>query len=135
VGIISAISACAVYIFADDRSPSSILRLLPQIQARLKNVIIENQDFRTIIKNRDRPNRLFYLDPPYYSAENYYEGFSKADHEILREILGNIKGKFILSYNDNVNIYELYKNFNIHEISRPKNLGGGVYKELIITNY
>ena len=113
---------------------------LSEVAERLKNVVIENKDFLGLIKTYDRPNALFYCDPPYYGTEKYYNtGFSEEQHIQLRDILTQIKGKFILSYNDCEFIRDLYKNFNIIEIERNHNLrakdGGDRYKELIIKNY
>ena len=45
---------------------------LKEIQKRLSNVVVENKDFESLIKCYDRPDSLFYLDPPYYKAEGYY---------------------------------------------------------------
>lgn len=59
----------------------------------------------------------------------------------LHEMLENVKGKFILSYNDCGFIRDLYKNFNIDEVQRNHNLVGKYkdkehrYSELIIRNY
>jgi len=81
---------------------------------------------------------LFYIDPPYYQTEKYYgDLFNIEDHERLNNILINLKGKFILSYNDCDYIRELYKGFYIEEISRNHNLksNGEKYKELIIRNF
>lgn len=54
-------------------------------------------------------------------------------------MLLNINGKFILSYNDNAHIRELYSGFNIIEIERQNNLSSNEnnkrYKELIIKNF
>jgi len=109
------------------------------VQNRLRDVVIENRDFERLIKTYDRPNALFYLDPPYYSAERFYDGFTKEDHQRLRSVLERLKGKFILSYNNDVYIKDLYEGFNIHEVERANNLlreaNQGNYKELIITNY
>jgi len=109
------------------------------VQNRLRDVVIENRDFERLIKTYDRPNALFYLDPPYYTAERHYEGFTKEDHERLRSVLERLKGRFILSYNNDVYIKDLYEGFNIHEVERANNLlreaNQGNYKELIITNY
>ena len=106
---------------------------------RLRNVVIENVDFERLIKTYDRPTSLFYLDPPYYGAENYYVGGFNA-HTRLRDILGQIHGSFVLSYNDCVEIRKLYKDFEIIELQRAHNLtavggGGKKYKELIIKNF
>lgn len=110
------------------------------IQKRLSNVLIENRDFEQIIKTYDRPGALFYLDPPYHAAEGYYNSdFSVKDHERLLNALKNIKGKFVLSYNaDNV-ILELYKDFNIIPVTRFNQLSSASnnteYKEVIIKNF
>ena len=37
-------------------------------------VVIENRDFEPILKTYDRPDALFYLDPPYLGTEKHYEG-------------------------------------------------------------
>ena len=47
---------------------------LEQVQLRLKGVKIENRDFEPILKTYDRPDALFYLDPPYLGTEKLYEG-------------------------------------------------------------
>ncbi|OQB15694.1 MAG: Modification methylase DpnIIA [Firmicutes bacterium ADurb.Bin193] len=111
---------------------------LRAVQERLKNVVIENKDFEDIIRQYDRKHALFYLDPPYHGTEDFYDGvFEKADHLRLNRILCKIKGKFILSYNDDEYIRNLYKKFNVTEAERQNNISskGGNYKELIIKNY
>lgn len=112
---------------------------LSEIEKRLKTgagVVIEHKDFENLIKVYDRPGSLFYCDPPYHKTEKYYDAeFSNNDHERLNSCLKAIKGRFILSYNDDDYIRELYKDFNITAVSRQNNLNRGEYKELIITNY
>lgn len=112
---------------------------LTEIEKRLKSgagVVIEHKDFENLIKVYDRPNALFYCDPPYHTTEKYYDVlFTDSDHIRLKESLSGIKGRFILSYNDDEYVRELYKDFNITETERQNNLSKGLYKELIITNY
>ena len=69
-------------------------------------------------------------------------GFKTKDHIRLRDSLMDIKGKFLVSYNDCPEIRELWDKPNIHieEISRVNNLaqrydGGCQYAELLISNY
>ena len=113
---------------------------MTQISERLRRVVIENQDFARILKTYDRQGTLFYLDPPYYDAEKYYpDRFLPEDHERLRDSLKQIKGKFLVSYNDCHEIRKLYCGYSIEEVERQNNLlaksGGGRYRELIIKNY
>lgn len=64
--------------------------------------------------------------------------FNEEQHIKLRDILKNIKGKFVLSYNDDEFIRELYKDFKIEGIERQNNLSlssGSRFKEVVITNY
>lgn len=113
---------------------------LKVVSNRLNKVVIENQDFEKLINSYDRPDALFYLDPPYYEAEKYYpDRFNSEDHNRLRECLGGIKGKFVLSYNDCPRIRELYEGYTLIEVERADNLvtksESRKYKELIIKNF
>lgn len=119
---------------------SQWIRLFSEFSERLEKVIIENKDYKSIIILYDKPDTLFYLDPPYYGSERMYdERFTNMDHEELCDMLLNIKGKFILSYNDDPYIRNLYKDFNIREVERQNNLScktdNKIYKELIIKNF
>lgn len=111
---------------------------------RLQNVIVENKDFEKLIAQYDRPNTMFYLDPPYFETEDYYEdvGFTEKDHIRLRDALLGIKGKFLLSYNDCPYIRELYSRPGIwiEGTTRISNIAqrydaGKQYPELFISNY
>lgn len=109
---------------------------LEQIEKRLEKVVIENKDFADLIKVYDRPKALFYCDPPYHKTEYFYNAvFTEADHERLKDILSGIKGRFVLSYNDDEYIHELYRDFEIIPVERQNNLSWGTYKELIIKNF
>lgn len=75
---------------------------LPAAHDRLKNVIVENQDFRKLIPRYDHPQTLFYLDPPYHMStrdgkNRYIHEFKKQDHEDLIDILLQIKGSAVIS--------------------------------------
>jgi Site-specific DNA methylase len=124
------------------RSLSNGTNYLSEIAERLNSVIIEHKDFEDLIKVQDRKETLFYLDPPYFKTEKYYRsGFKREDHERLKSCLKGIKGRFILSYNNDIFIKELYNDFNILEVSRRNSLleryrkEDMEYEELIITNY
>ena len=114
---------------------------ITELQDRMANVVVENQDFETLIKHYDRPDAFFYADPPYFSTEDMYEvGFGWDDHVRLRDTLKSIKGKFLLSYNDCPEIRELYEGFSLFDFSRTHSMAqryeaGKEFKELLICNY
>ena len=120
-----------------------LFSLIKELEKRMSNVVVENQDFETLIKHYDRPDSFFYADPPYFSSEDMYDvEFGWTDHLRLRDTLKNIKGKFLLSYNDCGEIRELYDRpgILIEGISRLSNLAqryenGKEYPELFISNY
>lgn len=115
--------------------------LIKELESRMANVIVENQDFQTLIRHYDRPDAFFYLDPPYYSTEDMYAvDFGWEDHVRLRNTLEGIRGKFLLSYNDCPEIRKLYEGYDMFDFSRTHSMAqryeaGKEFKELLIANY
>jgi DNA adenine methylase len=127
---------------AKRRDILSMYEYLRQIEKRLSTVIIENKDFADLIQTYDAEGTVFYLDPPYYGAERYYQvEFTEEDHHRLLHYLKELKGKFLLSYNDSDVIREMYREFPIESVSRQHNLvsrykeADKVFRELLIRNY
>lgn len=125
---------------ARKRDMEKAVHYLRDVSHRLNKVVIEHMDFEHLIKVYDRPDALFYLDPPYLNAEGYYVAeFGAEDHMRLHDALCKIKGKFILSYNDCDGMRELYRGYDIMEVDRHDNFTAGAssrrYDELIIKNY
>jgi DNA adenine methylase len=92
---------------------------LSLIHNRLKNAIIENQDFEEIIRRNDIEDTFFYVDPPYFGAEHYYQlEFTEKDHKRLLRILKEVDGKWLLSGYSN-DLYEIsLKDYYRLEIER-----------------
>lgn len=118
------------------------VRYFEKISHRLRMVKIERRSFDQVILQYDKPGALIYADPPYHGTEDYYNGpFGDTEHQRLRQLLGRIQGRFLLSYNDDPYIRELYSGFTIEELSRQHSLkaryndGGHPYRELLIRNY
>ena len=112
------------------------LSILKDAADRLRSVVIENYDFQKLIELYDRPGSFFYCDPPYYGTEDcYVSNFGRETHERLRECLGKVKGKWLLSYNECDEIRQLYDGYNIQTAERHNNMGTEQYAELIISNY
>ena len=121
--------------------------LIEQAHRRLAKVVIENVDFERLIRHYDRPGSLFYCDPPYHSTEGYYQnigenGFTEKDHIRLRDVLFGSTGKFLLSYNDDDFVRDLYNapGIYIEEVTRLNNIKQRYdpncqFAELLIANY
>ncbi|MDI9408360.1 MAG: DNA adenine methylase [Candidatus Pacebacteria bacterium] len=97
-------------IVASDR----FLALVDQVHERLRRVYIENMDWRDCLGYYDKAGSLFYLDPPYFGCEHYYntrrgeQFFMVNDHTALAAALMALKGDWILSINDAPEIRALY---------------------------
>ena len=75
---------------------------LQSAHERLKNIIVEHEDFRKLIPRYDSTDALFYLDPPYHMStrdgkNRYLNEFKNKDHEDLIQLLLNIKGAAVVS--------------------------------------
>ena len=106
--------------------------------------MIENRDFEKLIIQYDFEDAFFYCDPPYTSGCGYeVTSTTDFDHERLRDVLKDIKGRFLLSYDDSPKVRELYKGYEMIEVERQNginnregtNRANKVYKELLIANY
>ena len=106
--------------------------------------MIEGRDFEKLINQYDNEGAFFYCDPPYSRGCGYEVTSTKDfDHERLREVLGAVKGRFLLSYDDSPKIRELYKGFDMIAVERLNGINNreGVenrnkmFKELLIANY
>ena len=121
--------------------------LIEQAHRRLAKVVVENRDFGQLIRKYDRPVSLFYCDPPYHATEGYYQnigedGFTERDHIRLRDALLAMQGKFLLSYNDDEFVRDLYNAPGIHieAMTRLNNIRQRYdpncqFAEVLIANY
>lgn len=120
----------------------NLLKLAPQLEAiheRMAGVVIEQLPWRRFIERYDRPGMLFYLDPPYYGNETDYGSgvFAREEFAEMADVLGRIKGHFILSLNAVPEVYEIFRTFKIREIDCTYSLHGQgqakAVREVIIT--
>ena len=105
---------------------------------RLKDAVLENKDFESIITARNDPQTVVYCDPPYYEAECYTVEFPRSDHQRLHDVLVKHTGFAMVSYNNCPYIRELYDDFFIYEVERPNSQSkkkNNKYREYIMTNY
>ena len=109
---------------------------------RLINVTIENLDYKKIFEIYDYEDAFFFVDPPYLGTtqEGYGGTFEHKDFKYLSKILENIKGKFLMTHNDDKVIKSFFKSFNIENIGerRSQITSSSEYitsEEIFITNY
>lgn len=112
--------------------------LLDDIHDRLAGVTIESLDWLAFIERYDRPETLFYLDPPYWGSEGDYGKalFGRDQFDLMAERLASLKGRFILSINDVPEIRTAFEGFAMEEADLMYSLSGGkgvAAKELIIS--
>ena len=113
--------------------------ILENVHERLAGVVIERLPWDTFIARYDRPEVLFYLDPPYFGCESDYgkNVFAGEDFTRMAEILRGLQGKFILSVNDVPELRDLFAWAAIDPVSLTYTVGGGdnvqEAKELIIS--
>lgn len=101
--------------------------LIERIQkiARYKNrIFISNDDGITFTKriNETSEKIFIYLDPPYYEkgADLYMNYFSESDHKNLSEYVKTMSKKWMVSYDNNEFILNLYAGINrvIYQLSQ-----------------
>lgn len=105
---------------------------------RLRDTIVMNQSFEKVISMYDSNRTFFYLDPPYESlVQTDYKDYVTPD-EVYNSV-ANIKGYFMLSYNDSRHIRNLFKDYNIRKIktkyAHTQHIDDRKVSELVITNY
>ncbi|PZO05478.1 MAG: restriction endonuclease subunit M [Alphaproteobacteria bacterium] len=89
------------------------------------------------IERNDRPDTLFYCDPPCWGTEDYYGAdlFNRGDFERLSACLKAVRGRFILSLNDVPEVREIFSWAAIQAVDLNYHISGRATpaKEVIIT--
>ncbi len=91
-------------------SPRRLRLRIRAAHRRLDGVYVDNLDYADFIARWDRPGTLFFLDPPYFDCENDYGAglFERADFERLSVLLRRLKGRFIMTLNDNQEVRKIF---------------------------
>ncbi len=108
-----------------------LVTVLEEVHERLAGVVIENLPYDQLIPRYDRPETLFYLDPPYWGCEGVYgaELFSRDEFTRLAEVLRGIKGRFILSLNDHPGVRKCFAGFAMEVVETTYAMGYRTGKE------
>ena len=115
-----------------------VVPLLEDLHERLAGVVVECLPYAEFIRRYDRPDTLFYLDPPYWACERYYGAgvFGREDFERLADLLVGLKGNFIMSLNDTPGAREVFKGFRIEAVETRYSVSAGTNRtagEVIIS--
>jgi len=121
------------YVYLDAKRYDSILQKVKNFE--VKNIKVEVESFENVIPNFSKD--FLYCDPPYflsgdskmfkgiYPQRNFPIHHNNFNHELLRDLLLNHKGGFILSYNDCSTIRKWYSDFKIIEVEWQYTMGQG----------
>jgi DNA adenine methylase len=119
----------------------NLTRLAPVLEEaheRLAGVTIENLDWAAFLGRYDRPETLFYLDPPYFGGEDDYGRglFDRGQFAELAWALKGLQGRFILSINDVPEIRALFAWASIEPVELLYGIARGkptAARELIVS--
>ena len=120
---------------------------LAQFSKLIKNWKITNIDYSELMKAHGSGNTFIFLDPPYDIKDFLYgknrEMHKSFDHDRFADDVYNCVHKFMITYNVNDRLMELYKNYNLKEWKLrysmahrgDKGTDENVKTELLVTNY
>lgn len=91
-------------------------RIVPAFVARMRGVVIENQDAATVMRRHDTPTTLHYCDPPYpHSTRTLRHGYAfemtDDEHRDLAAVVNDLAGMVIVSGYDCPLYAELYSDW------------------------
>ncbi len=111
---------------------------------KLNDVNLTRLDFSEVIIRESNNEVLLFIDPPYFLADQkraYLHSFTKDEHYRLLEILKGCPYKFCLTYDNCVEVKEIYSWANVYEYNWRYHTANSnatdrkMGRELIITNY
>jgi len=120
-------------VYANEKTYKNLLDRVKNFN--VKNINVDCASFEEVIPKYN--NDFLYCDPPYYLGKdstlfrglypqrNFPIHHNNFNHNLLREVLLNHKGGFILSYNDSPTIRKWYKGFKIIELPIQYTMGQG----------
>jgi DNA adenine methylase len=112
---------------------------LSAVHLRLSRVMVENLDWSDLVRRYDKPETVFYMDPPYYKMPLYKHNFGNKDFFKMAELLSGIQGKFLISLNDERFIRDVFSKFNLRTVDTKYSENSASTnkdaKELLITNF
>lgn len=88
-------------------------RILAINYVKDKITFISGDAFEVLEQNLNNKGAYFFIDPPYTIAGKRLYTYFDIDHERLFELTAQLKGKFMLTYDDTHEIRELANKYNL----------------------
>lgn len=116
-GVIGGKEQCGKWKMDVRYNKKDLIQRIQRISTYKNRIEIRNDDACRLITNLNSDlskDTLFYIDPPYYNKgkELYQHHYGHEDHIQVRDTLKGIKKqKWILTYDDVPQIYELYRGY------------------------
>ena len=120
---------------------------LAQFSELIKHWKITNIDYSEVMRAHGSSNTFVFLDPPYDIKDFLYgknrEMHKSFNHDRFADDVYNCVHKFMITYNVNDRLMELYKNYNLKEWKLrysmahrgDKGTNENIKTELLVTNY
>jgi DNA adenine methylase len=120
----------------------NLLRIEEDLSAahlRLSRVTVEQLPWFECVKRYDRPDTLFFMDPPYWGTEGYGVEFGLEQYDQMAEFARSTEASVLITVNDIPEMQHAFAGltFRSHDISYTVGGAGKATprRELIITNY
>lgn len=118
---------------------TKLVPLLEAVHERLAGVTIERLAWDAFIDRYDRPETLFYCDPPYWGSEDTYGKaiWTPEDFARLADRLRQVKGRWIVSLNDVSQVRTAFRGCRLRAVKTTYTIsknssGAGAARELLI---
>lgn len=107
------------------------IRIISDMKEKIRLYNMDVKDFIPNVINGLADDSLIYFDPPYIlqGSNLYCNFFTKQDHEALSELIKNVRLPWVLTYDNEPIVYDMYKEFEIQEINLKYSAGskrGGI---------
>lgn len=115
-GIIGGINQTGKYKIDARFKKEDLIKKIQRIAAFSDRIIVSNSDGAEFLKkmNRKKEDVFIYLDPPYFQkgCDLYMNYFKEKDHQILRDVVNKMKKRWLISYDNNDFILNLYTDYH-----------------------
>ena len=94
--------------------PSTLVKRIQAIAfVRNKISFINGDGFERIEHYKENKDVFFFVDPPYYHAGKRLYNHYDIDHERLFNIIASVKGRFVMTYDNNLEILKLADKYGL----------------------